>query len=90
MAMAHTVGDAVVRAYMRTDQFDKRRELAEAGHAVALAGPRRGAVGVAQVKRRSCAGRDGVLWARSRTSAPITSRAGSRASARSLPEAVRR
>lgn len=30
MALAHKVGDAVVRAYMRTDQFEKRRALAEA------------------------------------------------------------
>lgn len=30
MALAHKVGDAVVQAYRRTDQFQKRRELAEA------------------------------------------------------------
>lgn len=30
MALAHAVGDTVVRAYQRTDLFDKRRQLAEA------------------------------------------------------------
>jgi integrase len=29
-ALAHTVGSAVERAYLRSDQFDKRRQLAEA------------------------------------------------------------
>jgi len=30
MALAHTIGDAVVRAYQRTDLFEKRRQLADA------------------------------------------------------------
>ena len=29
-ALAHRVGDAVVRAYQRTDLFDRRRELMDA------------------------------------------------------------
>ena len=30
MALAHTVGTAVERAYQRSDLFEKRRQLAEA------------------------------------------------------------
>jgi hypothetical protein len=30
MALAHTVGSAVTRAYQRSDLFERRRQLAEA------------------------------------------------------------
>ena len=30
MALAHVVGDATVRAYARSDLFDKRRQLMQA------------------------------------------------------------
>ena len=39
MALAHLVGDAVERAYRRSDQFEKRRQVAEAWAAYCNAGP---------------------------------------------------
>jgi integrase len=44
MALAHTVGDAVVRAYQRTDLFDRRRKLMEEWAAYCAAPPAEGII----------------------------------------------